>query len=201
MKSSTTGITAEYLCRRIAGEIGVTLPVPRDPNQFRAKYKARFTARLNTILTNIGSTHGMNTKVDSRVNHCKEEGISREFDLVWLKDGRMHLALESEWLYQLKHMAFDFEKLLHADCPMKVFVHRRRDQEGDVLPYLIEAMSQFDGHVKDEEYVIIQITDYCGNLVSHRFRVPTNGGIAREQIHFAPGNGSPYPWTVTSSLK
>ena len=53
---------------------------------------------------------------------------NRGFDMVWLKDNRMHLALESEWLYQTKHLVFDFEKLLHADCPIKVFVHRRRNQ-------------------------------------------------------------------------
>jgi len=187
-------LPAIQICQEIALGFGAQLQeIPSCPDEFRARFKARSTLALKNTLFNVGKRLGMTTEFDSVVRFCKPPQLSCEYDFVWIRNGQLYLAAESEWLYQTRHMASDFRKLLYAATQLKLFLFRRNSEV--VLPVLARELEAYSHHVEAERYICIEATDYKGNLIAHEFRVPaTDGRLNADQICFEPVPGTPFGW-------
>jgi hypothetical protein len=167
--------------------------VPTAPDDFRLRFEARFRDAVKETFTAIGTTLGLTTEFNYVASGCKPPMDCCEYGLAFLRDGQLWLAGATQWRYPTHQIAFDFEELLHARCPLKVLIFQRNWEE--VHPVIAHELAAFPSHEPGEEYILIQATDYKRNLIAHTFRVPEAPGTIREaDVVFQPVPGSPFPW-------
>jgi hypothetical protein len=185
-------VTAEVLARRIADNLGGELVSAGV--RFVGKDRP-WTDAVRRILQKLGDELGMDTH-----HQLATKGTEKLYDLVWLRRGRMQLALESEWNRRPDEIAYDFEKLLYAKAPLKVCIHTRQKQEKETLKRLEAILMAHRSHVEAEEYVIVRISDTERDraIHAHSFRVPvvTDGTLPESVVEFTPVPNSPFPWIL-----
>jgi hypothetical protein len=157
-----------------------------------------WTDAVRRILHKWGEELGMETH-----HELATRGTEKLFDLIWFRNGRMKLAVESEWNRRQSEIEYDFEKLMYGKVPLKVCIHTRQSREEELLQALERLLSGHRSHVEGEEYVVIRMTDNKRQraIHGHVFRVPkvTDGTLDPSVVKFVPVSNSPFPWGLTGS--
>lgn len=96
-----------------------------------------WTRNVKEALCRLGRSRGCKVAASGCDQATHGEWL---FDLAWYRDEEgvswslrgLALVVESEWSMNFGDVAWDFEKLLVARCPVKLMVYQQRS-EGDVL--------------------------------------------------------------------
>jgi hypothetical protein len=105
----------------------------------------------------------------------------------------MRLAAEPETSMYGDDVLYDFRKLFHAKCPMKLVLfldspqHARNAEIRRISVEMFEnSMNSYDGYIPGEEYIIIQVCSLkTGCLEAYRYTVPEQpDGLQRKLTKF-----------------
>ncbi len=116
-------------------------------------------------------------------------------DLLWIdpKDGRIVLAVETEW-GESDQIEADFAKLLSIKAYRKLLLFSTKNHTGGegIVKRIESLMLAYPYHLVDEEYMAVEVTGqgafrYC-------FKVPNNGRL--ESLRFIEIDPAlPFPWS------
>ena len=117
-----------------------------------------WTVELTRAIGTLGEERGW--RVCSSKCHDLFDG-GWLYDLTWYRNGpneqlqELGLVLESEWCQNLQFIKFDFEKLLQAKAPIKVFVFQ--DCNGNlpqICSFLETGIACFKPQGQHETYIL-----------------------------------------------
>jgi hypothetical protein len=128
------------------------------PRSMQGWTNAMGTAAIKRGLIALGKKKGYTVCASGFPDECETEWL---YDLVWYRTNPPHhlseigLVLESEWSFDLKHIVFDFDKLLIAKSLIKVMVFQDyKDNVPQLFSRLETGINSFKTELTGEKYIL-----------------------------------------------
>jgi hypothetical protein len=137
--------------------------VTEEADEKLIKGDTEWTYRIKELLAELGD------KLDYSVSVGGLEKFEREwlYDLVWYTENDEHflnhvpLVMECEWGRSLKHVKYDFEKLLIANSDHRLMICQAKPNQFDEFrSYFYEAIKAYPNLQKGSRFLIAILDDY-----------------------------------------
>jgi len=112
-------------------------------------------------------------------------------DFIWyrMSSHQIELAAEIEWTREddrLESVSYDFEKLMHIKCPLKLLVYQVGNDPtagGDLLKKLESKLQVFGRHSLGDEYLLMEFSNPWTTAAFWHLSVKRDGR-QQERLHF-----------------
>ena len=145
-----------------------------------------WTTRIKEILTDLGHSEGFEVCPDS----CSGAWL---FDLSWYEENSnerlisIPLVVESEWNRGLRHIRYDFEKLLSSNAERRLMICQAKTNMIEPLfQYFEDAISDYNRSKVGDRYLIAILDDFNSGEFIYRLLVKQPAKLTNETLSIEP---------------